>query len=176
MSRRVEHLDLPPAKIDDIPVPQDPPRLPGENAVVFRGKSSRKEGSLCAELPPDRGLRQGKVPEPVRLRRMDGGGRKLSAAADVVPVDVSQGHGDGTVRQGLHLPPEVPHPQPGVQEQGAVPAQKEVAVGLLSVAVLAEGEGGVVDALHREPGRHSTISPSRASPSVPVIRTGRTQL
>lgn len=176
MSRRVEHLDLPPAKIDDIPVPQDPPRLPGENAVVFRGKSGREEGSLCAELPPDRGLRQGKVPEPVRLRRMDGGGLELSAAADVVPVDVGQGHGDGAVRQGLYLSPEAPHPQPGVQEQGAVPAQEEVAVGLLPVAVLAEGEGGVVHALPREPGRHSVISPSRASPSVPVIRTGRTRL
>ena len=68
------------------------------------------------------------------------------------------------------------HPQPGVDEQGAVPAQEEVAVGLLPVAVLAEGKGGVVHALPREPGRHSVIAPNRASPSVPVIRTGRTRL
>ena len=107
---------------------------------------------------------------------MDGGGLELSAAADVIPVDVSQGHGDGAVRQGLHLPTEIPHPQPGVDEQGAVPTQEEVAVGLLPVAVLAEGKGIIVHALYCEPGRHSVISPSRASPSVPVIRTGRTRL
>ena len=76
---------------------------------------------------PDRSLRQREVPEPVRLCLMDGRGRKLDAAADVVPVDVGQGHGDREVRQGLYLPPEVSHPQSGVQEQGSFPAQKEVA-------------------------------------------------
>ncbi len=107
---------------------------------------------------------------------MDGGGRKLGAASNVIPVDVGQGHGNGEICQGLYLSPQVPHPKPGVDQQGPFPPQEKVAMGLLPVAVLAEGKGGAVNAFPREPGHHSAISPSRASPSVPVIRTGRTRL
>ena len=103
--RCVERPDLPPAEVNGIPLPQHLPRFPGENPAG-------KRGPFRAELPPHHGLRQGEEPEPVCRFPMDCGGGKPGAAADVIPVDVGQSHGNGEVCQGLYLPPQVPLPSP----------------------------------------------------------------
>ena len=152
----VEHGQHPASQVQHVPVPEDPPGRTLEDFVIIQREVRRKIAGLGREISFHHREREGEVPvQPVPLRLVDRQVLKQPVSAGVVPVDVGGEDRDRQVRQALHHRPDVPHAQAGVDERRPLPAQQEVAVGLLPVAVFADGIGVSVHPFHREPALRS---------------------
>ena len=94
----------------------------------------------------------GKAPlEPGQLRCMGVKVRVVAVPADVVPVDMGGHRRHRAPGQRSHHRRDIADAQPRVNEQGAVPAVEQIAVGLLPVAVFADDIGIRVHLVHGEP-------------------------
>ena len=94
----------------------------------------------------------GKAPlEPGQLRFMGVKVRVVAVPADVVPVDVGGHRRHRAPGQRSHHRGDITDAQACVNEQGAVPAVEQIAVGLLPVAVFADDIGIRVHLVHGEP-------------------------
>lgn len=94
----------------------------------------------------------GKAPlEPGQLRLVGVKVRVVAVPADVVPVDVGGHRRHRAPGQRRHRRGDIADAQACVNEQGAVPAVEQIAVGLLPVAVFANDIGIRVHLVHGEP-------------------------
>ena len=156
MSGGMQHLQRPPAQVDGIPVPQDAGGAALEHGVVFNAEILRRLAAVQHHLPDGLyGQREFAV-QPVQLRLVGVKIRVTGVAADVVPVDVG-GHGcHRETGQLVHLVRNMADAQAGVDEQTALCAAEQVAVGLLPVAVLADDIGITVYFIGGKPVFHKT--------------------
>ena len=94
----------------------------------------------------------GKAPlEPGQLRLVGVKVRVVAVPADVVPVDMGGHRRHRAPGQSSHHRRDMADAQACVNEQGAVSAIEQIAVGLLPVAVFADDIGVWVHLVHGEP-------------------------